>query len=199
MVSLSNHCTAHRDLDQCVACTADRFRKPAHLVAEHKQCRTPDPESPMLPCTFVLFDANDFPSFLLQRRNNVRRRNALPHDIHLRSQCRFFYLFLHAPEAVEVCRCKAIEVDLGDTRRVRRAEYRADVVCTSDVVEQYRYFHTLHSIRYTVLYANDLPRDPFSLATCAVPHSHRARGPFRQRLMEPCAETGCLGADTCRA
>src|SRR3989338_1808004 len=93
-----------------------------------------------------------FLPFLLQPVNQSRRiLNPLPGNIFFRTQ-RHLHKLLHRPaEAIYGSRRHAAKVNFFHPDRVRRSEYRADIVNTADAIENH--FHTSNYINFLTSFA----------------------------------------------
>src|SRR3989344_2732015 len=135
MVSLSNHRTMHRYLDERIARIAKTPRESSHFVAEKKKRRRLRFESAVVYSARVLFHPDDAHSLAFHFFYYASRRlRVLPCAAHLRTERRLRNIFLFAAEAIERRRRVSGEEYFSHPRGIRFPEYRADIMGTSQIV-----------------------------------------------------------------
>src|SRR3989344_4026411 len=154
------------------------MRQAVHLVAENEKCVALRSKTPIVSRERILLNANYLPAGAFELRGKMRRRgNALPCDIRLRTECRLSDLFVYAPETIRWPRRVPTEIELGNTRRVSRAENGAHVVCTPNVVKKNRDLsHVSHDSRMLYFrHAFCVPRNSLPLSFRRDHSAHRSR------------------------
>src|SRR3989344_7134908 len=114
MVSLANHCAAHRNFYQHVTSVAKRARESSHFVAKNEKRRSIQRDVSIISSTRILLDAHHCPSLFAQSSNNSRwLLGVLPSYRVLRAERGLCNIFLRPAKTIDGARRVTRKIDLG--------------------------------------------------------------------------------------